>query len=89
MAGRDVNGVDLKELSQYLARHPSKLPVVLRAGWRLRARRWWRHAPFLPLPDKAYWDFRLVTVTGSLSGTLSIEEILDAARWSVRQGVGE
>lgn len=78
-------GLDVKALARHLVRHPSTVPSVVRAGWRLRANGWWRRRPFLPLPDPAYWRFRLVTATGSASGPLRVEEVLEAARWSQRQ----
>lgn len=83
-----MNGADFTGLARYLLRHPARVPVVLRAGWRLRADRWWRHAPFLPLPDRHYWDFRMMTATGSIEGQLSVREMVDAAVWSSRQRVG-
>lgn len=81
-------GVDVKGLVRYLLRHPTFVPVVLRAGWRLRVNWWWRRAPFLPLPDHAYWNFRRVTATGSSEGMMSTREVVDAALWSTRQRVG-
>ncbi|HVA53800.1 MAG TPA: hypothetical protein VNF05_09845 [Acidimicrobiales bacterium] len=83
-----MNGVDGRGLVRYLTRHPSLVPVVVRAGWRLRAHQWWRRRPFLPLPDQAYWNFRMMTVTGSMEGRVSAREIVDAAVWSSRQRVG-
>jgi hypothetical protein len=83
-----VNGIDLKGLAFYLLRHPAQLPVVVRAGWRLRARGWWRRAPFLPLPGRAYWNFRMVTATGSKRGPMSVGDVIHAAQWSQRQRVG-
>lgn len=83
-----MKGVDGMGLVRYLLQHPSRLPVVLRAGWRLRANKWWRSAPFLPLPDQAYWNFRMMTATGSNEGLMSAREIVDAAVWSSRQRVG-
>jgi hypothetical protein len=83
-----VNGVDRKGLTRYLLRHPSQLAAVAGAGWRLRARRWWRRAPFLPLPDQKYWNFRMVTATGSSNGPMRIEDVIHAAQWSRRQRVG-
>lgn len=32
--------------------------------WRMAARRWWRRAPFLPVPDEKFLRFRLVTMYG-------------------------
>jgi hypothetical protein len=80
-----VTGIDSREMARYLSRHPTQLPVVLRAGWRLRARRWWRRRPFLPLPGESYWHFRMITAAGSTSATLSAREVVEAAMWSVRQ----
>ena len=83
-----MNGVDVKGLSSYLLRHPARVPAVLRAGWRLRAKDWWRRAPFLPLPDQRYWNFRMMTATGSAEGRMSAREVVDAAVWSSHQRVG-
>jgi hypothetical protein len=82
-----MNGIDLREMARFLSRHPSKVPVVMRAGWRLRARQWWRRAPFLPVPGESYWHFRMITAAGSTSGTLSAREVVDAATWSLRPRV--
>ncbi len=82
-----MSGIDLREMTRYLWRHPSKVPVVMRAGWRLRAQGWWRRAPFVPVPGKSYWNFRLITATGSTSAVLSAREVVEAATWSLRQRV--
>jgi hypothetical protein len=78
-------GVDVAGLLSYLIRRPGLVPLVLLAGWRLRANNWWRRSPFLPLPDPRYWNFRMVTATGSIRGRMSAKEIVDAAVWSSRQ----
>ena len=83
-----MSGVDVKGLLGQLLRRPLLARDVLRAGWRLRARAWWRRAPFLPLPDRAYWAFRVMTATGSSGGTVCARDVLEAAAWSVRQPVG-
>lgn len=83
-----MNGLDLGGLARYLLQHPGQLAVVARAGWQLRVRGWWRHAPFLPLPDRAYWNFRMMTATGSTNGQMSVDDIIHAAQWSRRQRVG-
>ncbi|HEV3187653.1 MAG TPA: hypothetical protein VGZ04_06350 [Acidimicrobiales bacterium] len=83
-----MNGVDARGLLWYLARRPKLVPLVVRAAWRLRAKYWWRRAPYLPLPDEHYWNFRMMTATGSTEGHVSAREIVDAARWSSRQRVG-
>ncbi len=83
-----MRDLDLKDMAVYLMRHPRDVPVVARAAWRLRARAWWRHSPFLPLPDPAYWEFRRSTVNGSSEVAVSASSIVEAARWSARQPGG-
>jgi hypothetical protein len=77
-----VTGLDARAMMTHLARHPSDIPLVTRAAWRLRRERWWRRAPFLPLPGRGYWQFRLVTATGSVTGTTSVREVIEYAKWS-------
>ncbi len=43
--------------------------------------------PFLPLPDKHYWDFRVTTVLGS-TGVMRASDMVEAARWANRQRAG-
>jgi hypothetical protein len=80
-----VSAVDTRALGAYLMRHPSEIPALTRAAWRLRRRSWWRRAPFLPLPGRDYWQFRLATATGSPMGTTSVKEVIDYAMWSDQQ----
>jgi hypothetical protein len=75
-----------KGLPRYLLTHPADIPPVVLAGWRLRRVGWWRLPPFLPLPDEAYWAFRLSTVAGS-EGTIQPRAVVEAARWAQRQRV--
>jgi hypothetical protein len=83
-----VRGVEWKPLARHLLRHPTLTPVILRAAWGLRATKWWRRAPFLPLPDRAYWNFRLVTANGSTDRALSVDDVVSFATWSRLQRVG-
>ena len=75
-------------LGRYLLRHPQDIVIVVRAGLRLRKKDWWRHAPFLPLPDAKYWEFRMSTVNG-IDGELSPKGVVVAAKWSLQQPVGK
>ncbi len=70
---------------RYLAAHPRDVPVVVAAAWALRRNQWWRRSPFLPIPDDAYWRFRLATFDGSATARLEPRAIVEAARWSRRQ----
>jgi hypothetical protein len=83
-----VIGIDMKGVARHLLRHPADVVLLSGALWRLRANDWWRRVPFLPLPDRAYWRFRLATATGSPTGSADVEEIVNFAKWSARQRVG-
>ncbi len=82
-----MRGLDLVGVIRYLARHPASVPAVIGSAWRLRADGWWRRWPFVPLPDRGYWAFRVMTATGSYDRVLSPREIVDAATWASRQRV--
>jgi len=75
-------------LGVYVARHPTAGWTLARAGWRFRSAGWWRRAPYLPLPDDAYWHFRVTTYAGNGSSALSPEAMLDAAAWALSQPAG-
>lgn len=75
----------MRGLVEHLRRHPGDAVVLARAAWRLRRRGWWWRWPFLPVPGRAYWRFRVATATGREDGRLGVEEVVRAARWSVSQ----
>ena len=75
--------------ARYAVRHPASAVALARAGWRLRRSLWWRRAPFLPLPDRRYWSFRMVTAYGTGGARPTPESLVEAARWSLRQRVGK
>lgn len=72
----------------YVIRHPFSILYLARAGWSLRQEHWWRRAPFLPLPPREYWEFRLMTAFGATNPQMTAEAMVDAAKWSLRQRVG-
>ncbi|HYA68196.1 MAG TPA: hypothetical protein VED63_05635 [Acidimicrobiales bacterium] len=43
---------------------PWLAPAALAEGLRLARPGWWRQPPFLPLPDRALWHFRMETAYG-------------------------
>lgn len=43
---------------------PELWPVALVVAWHLTPRHWWRRWPPLPVPDAAYWRFRMTTAYG-------------------------
>jgi hypothetical protein len=83
-----MSGVNARALLRHLAIHPADARPLLSAAWRLRATHWWRRAPFLPLPDRSYWRFRLATATGSPTGSPDLRELVGFAKWSSLQRVG-
>lgn len=62
-------------------RRPRALPDVLRAAWAFRARRWYRHAPFLPLPPLSYLRWRLETAYGDPEATPSHDDVERYLAW--------
>jgi hypothetical protein len=75
--------------ARYAVSHPASAAALARAGWRLRRSLWWRRAPFLPLPDRRYWSFRMVTAYGTAGARPTPEALVEVARWSLRQRVGK
>ena len=75
-------------LGRYLVTHPIDAVVLFRAGWKLRSTGWWKRAPYLPLPSKKYWEFRMTTLGGSSHVRPTPSAMIDAAKWSVRQRAG-
>ncbi len=57
---------------------------LLSLWWAFRRRRWWRQAPFLPLPDRDYLAWRLHTAYGEERDVPPAEDILRFARWRRR-----
>ena len=47
-----------------LVRHPSLWLTALVQMFRLAPNGWWRRAPFLPVPDERYLQFRMETQYG-------------------------
>ncbi len=75
-------------VARYLRRHPLAIATLTRAGWRLRRRAWWLHAPFLPVATKEYWAFRVSTASGDEHATMDADEMMRAATWAAKQKVG-
>lgn len=54
---------------------------LLRTAWAFRRRRWWRVAPFLPLPDPTYLRWRMFTAYGEEEAVPPVEDVIAFARW--------
>ena len=66
-------------------RHPATGAALLRVAWRFRRRRWWRRAPFLPLPDRDYLRWRMHTAYGDYDTVPPADDVIRYARWAVRE----
>ena len=58
---------------------------LLRVAWRFRARRWYRRAPFLPLPPREYVRWRMHTAYGDHDAVPPADDVVRYARWVGRQ----
>lgn len=54
---------------------------LLAMTWAMRARRWYRVPPFLPLPPRDYLRWRMLTAFGDEDALPSPEELVRYARW--------
>jgi hypothetical protein len=66
-------------------RDPALAAALLRVAWRFRRRRWFQRAPFLPLPDKKYLRWRMLTAYGDPDAVPSPDDVARYARWAVRR----
>ena len=76
----------LRAVVRMVLRHPGLWVGALGAMVRLAPSGWWRRAPFLPLPDPAYWRFRLVTAYGGDGdeSALRADDVAGYLRWCQR-----
>jgi hypothetical protein len=68
-------------VARAVAGHPTLWPVALRQWRRTVPRRWWRRRPFLPVPTRAYVEFRLVTHYGANGHSPSPPDVLNYLAW--------
>lgn len=66
--------------------NPRTARALLIMGWRFRRDRWWAHAPFLPLPARAYIRWRMYTAYGDADAVPPVEDVVRYARWAARLG---
>jgi hypothetical protein len=86
---RDV-AVRLRRYSSFIRALPIapllRRPVLLAEGlrtWRaMVTRSWWRHWPFLPVPDESWLAFRLETGFGSAGDRPQPDDIVEVLRWN-------
>ena len=87
-AGHYVSRVTWLRLSLRLAirtlRDPGLAPALVRVGWRFRRRDWFRRAPFLPIPDRNYLRWRMLTAYGDPNAVPPADDVARYAKWAVR-----
>ena len=54
---------------------------LLRTAWAFRRRGWWRHPPYLPLPDRTYLRWRMYTAYADESAVPPAADVVRFARW--------
>jgi hypothetical protein len=54
---------------------------LVRLTWSFRARDWYRHVPFLPLPPRDYLRWRMATAYGDEDAVPPLDDVVRFARW--------
>ena len=67
-----------------LARRPSLWVTAARQARRTARPGWWIRPPFIPVPDRAYLEFRLLTQYGETSHPPEPSDVLDYLAWCKR-----
>ncbi len=78
---RGVPLASLVPVAAAVAPKPLLWPSAFGALVRLAPRRWWRRAPFLPVPDVAWWAFRMETAYGTPDAAPTAEDVVSYLRW--------
>ena len=72
-------------LAAAVGRRPDLWTEGVRTLLAVSPRNWWRKAPFLPVPDQAYADWRLVTAQGDSSTPLDPNDLILYLEWRKKQ----
>ncbi|MEO5568663.1 MAG: hypothetical protein ABIR92_09230 [Gemmatimonadaceae bacterium] len=65
-------------------KRPSTAAALLGVAWRFRRRGWLTRFPFLPLPDREYVRWRMLTAYGDEDVVPPVADVVRYARWAVR-----
>ncbi len=60
-----VRSADVRAAVAAVLRRVDLWPTAVLQWFRMVPDGWWRHRPFLPVPSRAYLEFRLLTAYGS------------------------
>lgn len=72
-------------IMRVMMRRPSLWPEAFRALLALTPADWWRRAPFLPIPRRAYLRWRLQTAYGSGDATPDPVDLIHFLEWRKKQ----
>jgi hypothetical protein len=71
------------ELAVRAVRSPSTAAALLAVAWRFRRRGWASRFPFLPIPDREYVRWRMLTAYGDPTTIPPTADVVRYARWAV------
>jgi hypothetical protein len=61
--------------------NPRLAADLVRTAWAFRRRRWWATAPFLPIPDRTYLQWRMYTAYADEHAVPPARDVVRFARW--------
>ena len=64
--------------------NPATAAALLGVAWRFRRRGWHTRFPFLPIPDREYVRWRMLTAYGDENAIPPAADVVRYARWAVR-----
>lgn len=62
-------------------RHPGLWLTAVRQAYLLAPGGWWKRRPFLPVPDREYLRFRMVTAYGMPDRDPDPDDVVTYLRW--------
>ena len=68
-------------ISIAVLRRPTLWSTAIKLIFRLIPRRWWSRAPFLPVPNREYMRFRVLTQYGDQDHVLEVADVLKYLYW--------
>lgn len=71
----------LARLAWHAVTSPRLAIDLTRVAWSMRARDWYRRAPFLPLPPREYVRWRMFTAYGDENAVPPVDDVVRFARW--------
>jgi hypothetical protein len=64
--------------------NPRTAAALLGVAWRFRRRGWLTRVPFLPLPDREYVRWRMLTAYGDENAVPPVADVVRYARWALK-----